>query len=61
METRHVDSNREGAESMTEQDAAEMRRRVRSILNVLAFAHVRAEDMGNQLRRSKMLRWKWRC
>lgn len=31
---------------MTEQDAAEMRRRVRAILNVLAFAHVRAEDMG---------------
>ena len=31
---------------MTEQDVAEMRRRVRAILNVLAFAHVRAEDMG---------------
>lgn len=31
---------------MTEQDTAEMRRRVRAILNVLAFAHVRAEDMG---------------
>lgn len=46
METRHVDSNREGAESMTEQDTIEMRRRVRAILNVLAFAHVRAEDMG---------------
>lgn len=31
---------------MTEQDLAEMRRRVRAILNVLAFAHVRAEDIG---------------
>ena len=31
---------------MTEQDIAEMRRRVRAILNVLAFAHVRAEDIG---------------
>ena len=31
---------------MTEQDLDEMRRRVRAILNVLAFAHVRAEDMG---------------
>ena len=31
---------------MTEQDVAEMRRRVRAILNVLAFAHVRAEDRG---------------
>ena len=31
---------------MTEQDTTEMRRRVRAILNVLAFAHVRAEDMG---------------
>lgn len=31
---------------MTEQDVAEMRRRVRAILNVLAFAHVRAEDIG---------------
>lgn len=31
---------------MTEQDVVEMRRRVRAILNVLAFAHIRAEDMG---------------
>ena len=31
---------------MTEQDTTEMRRRVRAILNVLAFAHVRAEDIG---------------
>ena len=31
---------------MTEQDTIEMRRRVRAILNVLAFAHVRAEDIG---------------